>query len=64
MKLTPHELQKVRSKGLVTRLTPNKKREDIVRDIDHMAKLILRRHGVNPKEYRINLENGDIVKRI
>jgi len=71
MKITPHELKKLRSKGsmpiqYLTQLSPKdaeEYRKLLGAKVDLLAKLILRRHGVDPSKHRINMDNGEITER-
>lgn len=60
MKISEHELSKLRSKALDFR----KPQVDRMKALEHMAKLLLRRHGCNPvTNYSINVDTGQIEER-
>lgn len=60
MRLTEHELQKLRAKYMDL----SKKPEERNKNAQILAKLFMRRHGVDPAKYNVWLEDGSIRERV
>lgn len=60
MRLTEHELQKLRAKYMDLSKKPEERNAGAAR----LAKLYMRRHGVDPTKYHVWMEDGSIRERV
>lgn len=63
-KVTDHELAKLRAKASLSRITKLKSLQDVMRDADHLATLILKRHGYSSKTHAIDFRDGSIIEKV
>lgn len=64
-KVTDHELKKLQSKVSLSRIKPPfKDLQGVMRDANHLAKLVLRRHGYSDKTHMIDFQTGDIKEKV